>query len=605
MPGVAMVCAEHPNAEADFQCGNCATLLCSRCVSAAGSLYICGRCGERSFPLDHYEEPDPFAASRPAVERAPLESFASLIAHHWVVPLAIMAMVGGFLFFLVDVRSVHLPLGFALKWVGFCFVVATVLTARYGRWGAAARRRDTYSVLLGLAMLLVLWAAPWNPNSNFLIFLVNAALIFVVWLFAFKVTTRLSREGERIGPRKRKLYGVERLELKAWREEHESPVGSLKGKQDAEDEKKEKAARSGDKSHSDAHGNPSAGVAGLAALALVVIALCEPLLLAGAPEIGVRALASVLVFLLGTGLVLSAGSAVGALRTVREQGGQVSETVVPWRLAVALVLTVGALSLALAVPGVTYRGRGEIIQDRIPGDHTGILQDESADGSGSGKADLEGEGGQEAGQEAGTEAGESKSAEYQGKDGGDQGQDGESSESSNPASIAAALLAAVAGIGKFLWIPFALLLIFGGFWLLQRLGPYLWAQRGLLSGWRAKLLELLAGLARAPQRGAGGPRRKVLRPIDFGALGRMAPSAAVVESYLCLLDRLEALGYERPQHHAPYEYVNGLPRHVVHLEKPLVGITELYVQAAYGGAVLAEADRKAALQTLRAVDASL
>lgn len=518
-----------------------------------------------------------------------------------------MAMVGGFLFFLVDVRSVYMPLGMALKWVGFCFVVATVLTARYGKQYADETRQGCYTAALGIAMMIVIWASPWDPTAGPGTALVNMAIIFLVWRFATRVTLRLGREGETPEPRKRRLYGVDRLTFEAAKNQAASPLGQLKSKEDAavlEAEKKARQGRSGDEAErADAHGNPSVGVARLAVGALVVIALAEPVLMAGAPQIGVRALAAVLVFLLGTALVLSAGSAIGALRTIRSQEGKVSETVVPWRLSVAFLAVALVLPLALAVPGVTYRGRGEIQQAMAPGEHTGMIRDESAEGSGSGEGDIDGAGGEEAGSQGQGESGENgKSAEHRGQDGGDGGQ---SSPPGDPAGAAGALLSNIAALGKLLWIPFLIALAVGGFVLLRRLGPLLWARRSRLAGWRAKLLELLARLSRTPAARREGRQGKVLRPIDYQALHRLEPGPAVAQSYVFVLDRLEALGHERAEDRTPYEYLNALPRHLVNWEASLRSLTELYVRVAYGGEKLTEADRKTALGLLRRVDAAV
>ena len=56
----------------------------------------------------------------------------TFLTHHAVVPAAVIAMVASLLFYLVDVRSAFLGGGPQLKWIGFCFAVATVLIERYG-----------------------------------------------------------------------------------------------------------------------------------------------------------------------------------------------------------------------------------------------------------------------------------------------------------------------------------------------------------------------------------------------------------------------------------------------------------------------------------------
>ena len=68
--------------------------------------------------------------------------------HHVVVPAAVIAMVASFLFYLVDVRSAFLGGGPQLKWVGFCFVMATVLIERYGRSHGDSELQGCYTIAL-------------------------------------------------------------------------------------------------------------------------------------------------------------------------------------------------------------------------------------------------------------------------------------------------------------------------------------------------------------------------------------------------------------------------------------------------------------------------
>ncbi len=386
-PSVATVCGEHPESDAAFQCASCGELLCSRCVTMAGTLFICERCGERAMPLTPPEED--WSSARPSDASQEEERLQAMgqVAHHVVVPAAVIAMVGALLFFLVDLRSVFLPMGMAIKWVGFCFVVATVLIARYGKLSAFPERQTVYSLFLGGAMMLVIWVSPWDKNAGPGSTIVNTVIVLVVWRFATRLTNALGREGERPETPKKRLYGLDRLEMEAWQREQEGGSG------------KRKAPTK--RAQADVHGNASAGVARLAMLAVVGFALAEPILMSGPPEVGVRALAAVVVFLLGTGLVLAASSAIGSLRVVRAERGQVSEGVVPFRLAVAAVAVLVALALMIAVPGVTYRGRGEIQPEDFEHDGQGVIADESLDGEGSGRdpggeqGETEGEGDEE------------------------------------------------------------------------------------------------------------------------------------------------------------------------------------------------------------------
>jgi len=147
------------------------------------------------------------------------------ITNHVVVPGAIIAMVASLLFFLVDVRSVFLPFGDTLKWIGFCFVVATVLIERYGKVSGSQDGKGIYTVVLAMAMLLVLVVQPWDRRPTGIVdFAVNAAIVAVAWRFATRLTASLSREGEEPPPKKGlELYGVERLKHESWLAEQDDP----------------------------------------------------------------------------------------------------------------------------------------------------------------------------------------------------------------------------------------------------------------------------------------------------------------------------------------------------------------------------------------------
>ena len=64
------------------------------------------------------------------------------------------------------VRSVFLPYGAALKWLGFWFMVGTVMIARYGKVSGAENRQGLYTVLLAGAMALVLFLHPGERSER-------------------------------------------------------------------------------------------------------------------------------------------------------------------------------------------------------------------------------------------------------------------------------------------------------------------------------------------------------------------------------------------------------------------------------------------------------
>jgi hypothetical protein len=257
------------------------------------------------------------------------ESPATVLAHHVVVPAAIIAMVASFLFYLVDVRSAFLGGGPALKWIGFCFATATVLIERYGRTSDDTYLQGFYTWTLAGATILVMLIAPWETQRrNPWEMLANLVIVAAVWHFATRVTRGLSPEIEREAVLSR---------------------------------------------------NPAATVARLAAFALLAFAVGEPVLLAASPAVGLRALTAIVIFLFSTGVVLAAGSALDKLRRVESAGGYVSPRLVPGRLALAALLSGTVLASALALPGLRFQGTGQLRPPTIRGE--GVERDRGHQGA--------------------------------------------------------------------------------------------------------------------------------------------------------------------------------------------------------------------------------
>jgi hypothetical protein len=145
-----------------------------------------------------------------------LGSLFTHFTHHAVVPAAIIAMVASLLFYLVDVRSAFLGGGPSLKWIGFCFAVATVLIERYRHQGVMgdADLQGCYTVALLGATVLVMLVAPWEEHSASAgERLANLLIIAAVWRFATGVTRGLSPEADRPSRPGLRLYGLERLRV--------------------------------------------------------------------------------------------------------------------------------------------------------------------------------------------------------------------------------------------------------------------------------------------------------------------------------------------------------------------------------------------------------
>jgi hypothetical protein len=488
----------------------------------------------------------------------------TFLAHHVVVPAAVIAMVASLLFYLADVRSAFLGGGPQLKWIGFCFAVATVLIERYGHTQGDRELQGCYTAALGIATALVMLVEPWEPSAGLGEKLANLLIVAAVWRFATKVTQGLSPEEGRPAGIGLRLYGVERLRVEAWQRE--------KGRQT---EKKAPPAPPP---------NPALSVARLAALALLAFALGEPVLLDAAPQTGVRALAAVVIFLFSTSVVLAAGSSLDSLRRAEWAGGQVSPLLVPGRLALAGGLLVLVLAAALAVPGLQFQGTGRL---RPP-----VARGEGAEADrGFQQADQAGElRTHPPDQDAGPRSARSRQAEDT------QGRRDVRDASSALPGAAAGLIRMLAAAGKWLIVPLVLAFVLAGLWALLRLWPQLagWRSR-MAERWR-NLLRRLAGLFKRRPRSTA----RIADPLaNLEALAGLPPREAVLAAYLRFLDFLESLGSPRPAKATPYEVLYSLPASLRYLEDPARTLTELYVQAAYAAEPVEHDAGQRAIVTLK------
>ncbi|HEX4963572.1 MAG TPA: DUF4129 domain-containing protein [Thermoanaerobaculia bacterium] len=505
-------------------------------------------------------------------ENPGFESLATLFTHHVVVPAAVIAMVASFLFYLVDVRSAFLGGGPALKWIGLCFAVATVLIERY-RYGGATHDADLqgcYTAALAIATFLVILVAPWEERAVSVgERLADLLIVAAVWRFATRVTRSLSPESDQPPNPNSGLhfYGLERLQMENWwqrRREETGLPGPLR---------REKPRT--------VPPNPAASVARLAALALLAFALGEPILLAAAPQTGIRAQAAVVIFLFATGVVLAAGSALDTLRRAERAGAQVAPSLVPGRLALAGALLAVVLIGTLAVPGIHFQGSGRL---RPP------------------TAQGEGEEKNRGFQETNNLKKPSQQPPANAAGQGNQPDPGGAGQPFRDAAAlggpAAALLNVLGTLAKWLIVPLVLLLIVAGLWALLRLWPLLGGWWGSLTDRLRALLARLAGFFTRPARKAQeevGPD-----PLtDLEDLDALPPREAVLAAYQRFLALLSFLGHPRPERATPYELLQALPRHLRRLEDPARSLTDLYVQAAYAAEPVEHGAREQAILTLR------
>ena len=495
------------------------------------------------------------------------EDLFTFLAHHAVVPAAVIAMVASLLFYLVDVRSAFLGGGPQLKWIGFCFAVATVLIERYGHTQGNRETQGCYTGALGIATVLVMLIEPWETRDVGLGEKVaNLLIIAAVWRFATKVTQGLSPEEGRPAGTGLRLYGLERLRAEAWQRER----GTLK-------EKKAPALPP----------NPAVSVARLAAIALLGFALGEPVLLQATPQTGIRALAAIVIFLFSTGIVLAAGSSLDSLRRAEWAGGQVSPLLVPGRLMLAGLLLFLVLAAALAIPGLQFQGTGRLRPPPVHGE--GAVKDQ-----GNQQSDQTG---QQQPRSPDQEAARRGSQPRQSEEA--RGSRQARSSSAALSGPGAALIGMLATVGKWLLVPLVLALILAGLWALARLWPQLagWRTR-MADRWRELLSRLAALFARFRR-----PKRTTVRTADpladLEGLSLLPPREAVLAAYLRFLDFLESLGSPRPARSTPYEVLNALPASLRHLEDPVRTLTDLYVQAAYAAEPVEHDAGQRAIVTLK------
>ena len=488
----------------------------------------------------------------------------TFLTHHVAVPVALIAMVAAFLSYLVDVRSTFVGAGPQLKWIGFCFAVATVLIERHRRSSGGENFEGHYTIALGLATVSVMMIEPWETRPVGLGERVaNLLIIAAVWRFATQVTKGMSPEVGRPGWTPSRLYGVERLRAEAIQRQRALETG---------------AAPPRVKPAPEIPPNPAAAIGRLAALALVAFALGEPFLLRATPEIGVRALAAVIVFLFSTGIVLAAGSSLDAHRRVENEGGWVSPHLVPARMALAGVLLAVVLAAALAVPGLQFQGTGRLRAPRTNGSRSAQAPEKGLDGK---------RGPQDAG----------KPGEGEKSSTGDAG----SSQPPPPALTgpAAELVRLLSAAGKWLLLPVVLALIAAGLWLLVRLLPLLAGRWGRMTKGLRDLLRRLLGRLRWSRRSPGG----AVAPGDpfakLESLSLLAPRDAVLAAYQRFLLLLEVSGYARPSKSTPYEVLHALPFSFRGIAEPVAALTELYVQAAYSEEPLDPGDGERALFLLK------
>lgn len=553
-------CSLHPGIEAHYECSDCQKKLCSQCIRQDMNLFFCRHCGGSATVLETPSEPVSAKEAAKQISRE-FQGLSLPLINHIILPTAVILMVGAFLFFLLDVRSVFFNESMAIRRVAFCFAAATVLIARYNKMYGAKERHWLYTFVLAFATSLVMLKFSRSPQD----LIVNILVVAIVWWFATRIIECLDI-GEEVEREVLRIYGVERLD---WERVHRkfglSHVSGLPKREpeEAEEKKSEKVRKQLNR-------NPSSAVARLAVIGLAAFALGEPILLSGPPEAGLRAIVAVVIFLLATGVVMSAGSAIGVYRRVRKPGGSPSIGVVPAKTAIAFILLIVVLSASLTVPGIAYRGSGELTPqiDQIDSSRRVKPDDKQSE-----------------------QMDESKASKDKGR-------------GRVAPSAPGAFFNFIASLGKFLLIPLVLLCIGGFIYALVKLFPFLKDKtlgiKGLFHNLLAKLRSMLR--SQRKEEDSDAPRRKdILRALKV--IEGQAPRETILLAYECLQGFFSLLGYKRPADNTPYEILRSLPRRFEFLKGPAVSITELYVQTAYSRKPMTSDEGRNALEQIYKVKA--
>ncbi len=550
-------CSLHPGTEAYYECSDCQKMLCSQCIRLDKYLFFCRDCGGSATILETPSEPVSAKETVKQISRE-FQGLTLPLINHIILPVAVILMVGAFLFFLLDVRSVFLSESMAIRRVAFCFGAATVLIARYSKMYGIKERQWLYTMLLAIATSLIMLKFSRSDQD----FIVNVLVVTAAWWFATRITESLDI-GEEVEREELRIYGVERLDMqRIHRKFGLSHLEVLSSREQAEAEEKKS-----EKVRKHLNGNPSSAVARLAVIGLAAFALGEPVLMSGHPEAGLRAIVAVVVFLLATGIVMSAGSAIGVYRRAQKPGGSPSLGVVTTKIAIAFILLIFILSASLTIPGIAYRGSGELTP-----------QAAKSDSSRQARAD------DDVVQTKQSE--ESKASKDKGRDGRAQSGPG-------------AFFNFIASLGKLLLIPLVLLFIGGFIYALVKLLPFLKDRTLGIKGLLHNLLARLRSMLR-PRRERRDPdahnRKDLLKALRV--IEGQAPREMILLAYECLQAFFYLLGHKRPADNTPYEILRSLPRRFEFLKEPAVSLTELYVHTAYSRKPMTSQESRNALEQL-------
>ncbi len=267
-----------------------------------------------------------------------------------------------------------------------------------------------------------------------------------------------------------------------------------------------------------------------------------------------------IVFLLATGVVMAAGSAVGVYRRTLQSGGRPSLSILPARMAIGLVLLVLVLTVSMIIPGLKYHGSGELIPQ--------ITANDSSEQYKSGKSE------------------QYKGGNSQGDQGPDSGQSG-------------SVFDFIASLGKWLIIPLILLSVGVGVLALVKLWPHLKERRLGIRNLFQNLWDRLKSLSRLRRKKVKTKvpsQKNLMKSLD--TIKDLSPRETILSAYDFLQAFFKLLGHSRPADNTPHEILKSLPSRFDFLAGPSAALTELYINTVYSQKLVTNSESKEALDMI-------
>ncbi len=459
-----------------------------------------------------------------------------ILANLVLVPAGTIAMVYAFLAYLIHIAMWPMAETASLKWIGFWFVVATVLIARFGQMHRSRARRHLYTLFLAGATFLAMA----RLGTDVWDWLLYAVVVGLVWEYATGLVDGLSLE--RLPEKKETVrrYGLERIQFE----------------KDLQLEKKEEEVKVKKQIH------PTRSVVRLTLIALLLFALGEPILFNAPQETRTAALMYTILFLFSSAWVLAAAHSIEVMERIHKTEGVMAPGILPIRLLASSLVMIVILGLCLAVSGLDEgweQGAGNRWQ-------------------------------QESNSEAGKGSREEGSGEGEGTVASESSASGESRPESRSSTEAWSWLPLLHMLGKvLLWVAVVLFILI--------LGWFIWYLLSHLAQVRKKIPQLvlsLKGLFRrflplyTPREKALGLRQPMLGREDFA---NMSPRETILAGYQQMLLFCAAHGFDRQEGFTPDEFLRRLPVQWESLKPAMAQVTKLYYRAAYGQEQMSEGDR--------------